>query len=105
MSVKIKISCEDITKEQLFNIYNLYREAYKIKEKDEDKHYFFNEGIKLLNAGQAVDYRPFMGAKFFAQPFSYGVTEFWGYTRDYSQPKEESNFEKLLKDSFKVVKE
>ena len=100
--VKVKINYEKITKEQLLGIYNLYEKAYDIKKDDQNKHYFLDEGIHILNNGNTIDYHPFMGAKFFAEVLDDNTIEFWGYTRDLPQQKERGKFEKLLKKSFKI---
>ena len=95
MTIKINIKCGEITKDELFEIYTLFREAYEVRENKWDKNYFFDRGIALIRAGGIIDYRPFLGGKFFAQCTSGGI-QVWGYTKDDPQKREESKFEKLL---------
>ncbi|MBU2612271.1 MAG: hypothetical protein KKB62_00940 [Nanoarchaeota archaeon] len=100
MGVIVKVPPEELTKEQLVNIYNLYREAYGVKYNYRDEIYLRGEGIELINNHEHLGYRPFMGAKFFAQPMKDKI-DFWGYTIDYDQDEEASKFEKLVKNYFK----
>jgi len=101
MSIEIKIDPKEINAKDLFEVYKKYCQAYKLDlaifASDRDK---LQLGMELERLEDwCIDYRPFMGAKFFAQSSSDRVS-FWGYTSDEKQEKESQEFNNLVKEYF-----
>jgi len=97
MTLSIPVPAKILSVDQLVEIFHLFCKAYDIEPDERDGAYFSGQGIRLVNSGSTLDYRPFMGAKFFAVGND-DNTEFWGYTSDDSQPKQAEEFGKLVMD-------
>lgn len=95
MSLTIPIPAKKLTIEQLMQVYSKFCEAYNFELNEYDENYLRNQGIKRLQLGSNIDYRPFMGAKFFVIGNDVH-TEFSGYTSDEPQPRESKEFERLI---------
>jgi hypothetical protein len=99
MMVSVNLSVRLIDADKLTQIYDCFCRAYSFKCMDIDEIYLKQQGIVILNSGSTLDYRPFMGAKFFAVGDDEHV-EFWGYTSDKPQPNEAKKFGKLVEKLF-----
>ncbi len=93
----INIPVKNLSVDQLVDIFYLFCKAYNIESDERDESFFRNLEIEAVNSGSTIDYRPFMGAKFFVVGHD-KYTEFWGYTSDGPQLREEEKFNKLVID-------
>jgi hypothetical protein len=95
MAIRIPIPAKNLTVEQLAEIYYRFCKAYKFEADANDEVFLRDRGIKTVNSGSILDYRPFMGAKFFAAGNDRYI-KFWGYTSDKPQSEEEKRFERMV---------
>ena len=77
MRAEIPIKPDEITSEQLLGVFRLFCQAYEINFDDYHRA-LGSAGIEQLKSGH-LDYRPYMGAKFFGDR-STGGTSFHGYS-------------------------
>ncbi|MCX6818863.1 MAG: hypothetical protein NT129_02585 [Candidatus Aenigmarchaeota archaeon] len=96
MSVELSVKPDRISVEDLIEIYGLFCKAYEINIDKSDERFFRSLGIQALHGGH-LDYRPFMGAKFFGQWLG-NSTQFHGYTNygGYDQKVNDNKFRELV---------
>jgi len=99
----LKKSAQELTAEQIRLIFNAANDCYKFrldsKEMERAIDYLTREGISLLKRRILIDYRPWMGAKFFIEP-SGEETRIWAYSSDKPQKRESSKFNNILEQIF-----
>jgi hypothetical protein len=95
MPISVPIPAKDVTVDQLVEIFNRFCKAYDFIPNEMDDIYIRYRGHPILVKGGTIDYRPFMGAKFFATGDD-KHTEFWGYTSERPQKRKEYEFERLV---------
>ena len=95
----VPIPAKDLSVDQLIDIFHLFCKAYHIdieQRGDIDEMYFRYTGIQAIKSGSWIDYRPFMGGKFFANGYREYI-QFSGYTSDSPQDKESKEFNTLVR--------
>jgi len=78
MGAEVPIKPEEITEEQLVEVFRLYCQAYGVTFGDYHKEMLCAQALPQLKEGH-LDYRPYMGAKFFGSRSKNG-TYFHGYS-------------------------
>ena len=79
MGAEVPIKAEEMTGEQLVEVFKLFCQAYKITYSDDFHGAVLSlSGLESLHNGR-LDYRPYMGAKFFGSGRENG-TYFHGYS-------------------------
>ena len=97
MRVELRLKAEDLRPDELFEIYKIFCESYGIEANQHDERNFRRGArVKYVRDSFGLDYRPYMGAKFFGHRRGNGI-EFWGYS-DPHDPLWENKDEKF-KDS------
>jgi len=79
MPLELHLKSEEISEDDLVNIFRLFCEAFKIDMVESDEHYMRTRGITLLRSRSELDYRPCLGTKFFGQEIG-NSTRFHGYS-------------------------
>lgn len=106
MPVEIDINPRDLTGNQLEQIYRLFCQAFEIEPTQRHLSEMKDEGeyslLQELRNGRGIDFRPYMGAKFFASDFSDSV-QFHGYSQpeDNSWNQKDKRFTELVLEHYK----
>ena len=97
MSVEIKVKPENLTGSQLVDIFNLFCKAFEIEPSERDRRFLEGQGLDCLNSQFGLDYRPYMGAKFFGHVRGDNI-QFHGYSDPkYSrQQQKDEKFAQLI---------
>jgi hypothetical protein len=101
MSVELPLLPTEIKPNNLVEIYRLFCQAYDVDMSQRDESFMRDEGVEHLRSIFGLDYRPYMGGKFFGQKIG-NSTQFHGYSepQDPKQDMKTSKFEKLVIESF-----
>jgi len=101
MQLELGISAEEMDGETLLQIYQMFCRAFNIKVDKMAEAYFRERGIKDLIGNFGIDYRPYMGAKFFGTRGGNSVI-FHGYRapKDKRKEKREKEFRRLAQEYF-----
>lgn len=101
MPARINKGLEDISMEDVLRVFRIFCEVYGIKVSKQDVRFMQEQAIDHLSSRWGLDYRPFMGAKFFGQAYS-GFSEFHGYddTREYDTEEKSQEFQRRLSEEF-----
>ena len=102
MSVEINLDNLNLSANHIIRIYKMFCVAYKIEFREDDKKFFEHNGLEYLNSFGGLDYRPYMGGKFFGQKFG-NVVRFHGYSspEDPKYEKKDKDFQKLVEEYFR----
>ncbi|MFA4820295.1 MAG: hypothetical protein WC613_05055 [Candidatus Aenigmatarchaeota archaeon] len=78
MPVELPLHPNQVSVEDLVEIYRAFCTSFDIRVTPRDERFMRTRGIEDLHDGH-LDYRPYMGAKFFGQKFGKS-TQFHGYS-------------------------
>jgi hypothetical protein len=92
-------SLESITNENIVEIFRLFCKAFEIKSHKDDEKFLRRESLDLIKDHGGIDYRPYMGAKFFGQKFG-NTLQFHGYSdpEDPNYELKDKKFQELVKE-------
>ena len=101
MAVSVNIRADAITVDTLVDVYHLFCDAFEMERNDHQDALLGSQYSHLVTF-TGIDFRPYMGAKFFAKGFGDGQTEFYGYSEpnDSRQDEKIDRFSQLLEDYF-----
>ncbi len=74
----VNIPRKEFSIEDLVAIYEIFAMEFEVHVRKQDIDFFQGEGLQRLEDSWGIDYRPFMGAKFFGQKFG-DHFQFHGY--------------------------
>ena len=102
MQTKVSIGLEKITGENILKIFQIFCEVYGIEKSERDEMFMKEQAINHLNSKFGLDYRPFMGAKFFGVG-RITFSEFHGYNDvlEYDLYEKEQEFQRRVTEEFR----
>jgi len=93
---------QSITEEDLVQMFRCFCEAFGIEVAGRDEKFMREQGLSCLNEPVGIDYRPYMGAKFFGKRTG-NYFCFHGYSEpdDPEQEIKDKRFEELALESLR----
>jgi len=88
MRLEVLIEPNKLKKNQLVDIYKLFCQAYEFEPSEIDEPQLRAYGVDRIRDSWGLDFRPWMGAKFFARKGYNGGVAFRGYA--HRQPMDET---------------
>ncbi len=97
MPAIINKGLEDITEGDMLKIFRIFCDVYRIEISKNDVRFMQEQSISHFRSRGGLDYRPFMGAKFFGSGFT-DFSEFHGYndTQEYESEEKAREFQRRL---------
>lgn len=102
MPVELPLHPNQIGVEDLVGIYKCFCQAFEIEVTPRDERFMRREGLDRLRSQFGLDYRPYMGAKFFGNKRG-NLTVFHGYRspEDSEEQARDRQFQELVLQYFK----
>ncbi|MEK6907031.1 MAG: hypothetical protein AABW45_00745 [Nanoarchaeota archaeon] len=100
MPIELKIKSEDLSNDDMVNVFRLFCKAFEIKSNKINDEFFKTRALEVMKKF-GLDYRPYMGAKFFGKEYTNSII-FHGYSQqqDPNYNLKDKKFQDLVKDYF-----